>query len=106
MKPLFIPLKRCYFEAFERGDKTHEYRRDVPRWSPKNVFPGRPITLSMGYGKKHRLSAEVVSRTERWMDSPAWNDCYGQSAKGVDIEVKLVADRAASPEASQEGESK
>jgi len=90
MKPLFIPLKRPYFEAFERGEKTHEYRRDVPRWSAKNVFPGRPVTLSLGYGKKRRLSGTVVSRTECWMSSEAWIACYGEAGQGVDIEIKTL----------------
>ena len=101
MKPIFIPLKRCYFEAFERGDKTHEYRRDVPRWSHKNVFPGRPVTLSLGYGKKNRLSAEVVSRKCSWMSSMDWINCYGTSGWGVDIELKVFADRATDKDAKE-----
>lgn len=35
MKPLFIPIKREFFEAFERGDKTHEYRLYGPRWNER-----------------------------------------------------------------------
>ena len=89
MKALFIPLKREYFEAFASGRKTHEYRMDAPRWSAKNVFPGRPVVLSLGYGKQHRLKAVVVSRAYKWMDTEAWHNCYGQNGFGVDIELKL-----------------
>ena len=33
MKPLFIPLKAEFFNAFERGEKTAEYRVYGPRWT-------------------------------------------------------------------------
>jgi len=53
-KPLFLPLKREYFDAFEAGIKTHEYRLYGPRWNEKNCRIGRPVTLSCGYGKGRR----------------------------------------------------
>lgn len=61
MKALFIPLKTEYYEAFERGDKTHEYRMHGVRWNKRTCSVGRAVTLSKGYGKKHRLNAVIKS---------------------------------------------
>jgi len=58
-KPLFIPLYREYFELFESGVKTTEYRVDGPRWNKKTCYPGRKVTISYGYGKIKRLTAEI-----------------------------------------------
>ena len=60
-KPLFIPLKREYFEAFERGDKDTEFRLPGGRWNERTCKNGRPVVLSLGYGKKHRLNGTVIS---------------------------------------------
>lgn len=49
MKPLFVPLKREYFEAFRSGNKRTEYRLYGPRWHEGTVIKGRPVTLSLGY---------------------------------------------------------
>lgn len=62
MKPLFIPLKREWFEAFERGEKTHEYRIYGPRWNATTCAPGRAVLLSYGYSGR-RLSGVVRSFT-------------------------------------------
>ena len=59
MKPLFIPLKAGQYDAFDDGSKVNEYRLYGPRWNEKNCYPGRPATLSRGYGKKNRLSSTV-----------------------------------------------
>lgn len=77
--PLFIPLKREYFEAFERGEKLEEFRPFGPRWNPRTCPVGRPVVLSLGYGKARRLTGTVTSfrvenRPERL---PGWLDCYG-----------------------------
>lgn len=58
MKPLFVPLKREYFEAFYNGTKRTEYRLYGPRWHEGTVIPGRPVTLSLGYSGA-RLSGTV-----------------------------------------------
>lgn len=34
-KLIFIPLKREFFEAFENGMKTVEYRKYGPRWNER-----------------------------------------------------------------------
>lgn len=59
MKPLFVPLKRQYFEQFANGTKRTEYRLYGPRWHEGTVVPGRPVTLSLGYSGA-RLSGVVV----------------------------------------------
>lgn len=84
MTALFIPLKKEYFEAFERGEKTEEYRIYGPRWNERTCAIGRPVVLSCGYGKARRLRGVVVSFTEDRHPFllPGWLECYG-SALGV-----------------------
>ncbi len=60
-KPLFIPLKREHFEAFERGDKDIEYRLPKGRWNERTCHPGRRVTLSLGYGNAKRLAGTIGS---------------------------------------------
>lgn len=59
MKPLFIPLKREYFNAFTSGEKTDELRRYGKRWNERTCAPGRLVILSLGYGKKNRLGGVI-----------------------------------------------
>lgn len=61
MRPLFIPLKREYFEAFERGEKTAEWRPYGPRWNARTCLIGRRATLSLGYGKGRRLCKMITA---------------------------------------------
>jgi len=58
-KPLFIPLKTQYYEAFADGSKLSEIRLHGPRWNADTCTPGRRVTLSKGYGKKDRLSGSI-----------------------------------------------
>jgi hypothetical protein len=60
-KPLFIPLKAEYYEDFNRGTKTFEFRLEGPRWNNKTCYKGRQVILSKGYGKKHRLKGVIVN---------------------------------------------
>lgn len=55
LKPLFLPLKKEYFEAFENGSKLWEVRREGGSWQKKHLISGREIVLSCGYGKQRRL---------------------------------------------------
>jgi hypothetical protein len=77
--PLFVPLRREYFEAFERGEKHEEFRPYGPRWNEKTCRIGRQVVLSLGYGKSRRLFGRVVSfRTDHAPQKmPAWVHCYG-----------------------------
>lgn len=83
-KPLFIPLKKAYFEAFERGEKREEYRPYGARWNERTCRIGRRVVLSLGYGKGRRLTGTVVSfdKSGGITRTAAWQDCYG--GKGFD----------------------
>ena len=80
MKPLFIPLKAEFFEAFERGEKKAEYRVYGPRWNEKTCPVGRPVVLSYGYCKKRRLRGTVASFHINYFPNalPGWTAVYGQ----------------------------
>lgn len=80
-KPLFIPLKREYFDAFKRGAKTEEFRPLGPRWNPKTCRIGRAVVLSLGYGKEHRLRGYVSSFRvdDNPHERPGWSACYPSS---------------------------
>lgn len=78
-KDLFIPLKREYFEAFERGDKNTEYRLPGGRWNERTCYPGRSVVLSLGYGKQRRLKGRVVNfevRPLQGLAYAAFVTCY------------------------------
>jgi hypothetical protein len=64
MKPLFIPLKRKYYEDFETGKKQLEFRPYGPRWNERTCVVGRPVIVSCGYGKQRRLCG-IVTYFER-----------------------------------------
>lgn len=59
-KPLFVPLFMHWFLQFKAGLKTTEFRAYGPRWNERTCRIGRAVTLSGGYGKRYRLSAEIV----------------------------------------------
>lgn len=75
---LFIPLKNEYFDAFDRGTKTEEYRPYGPRWNETSCFLGRRVLLSRGYGTHNRLTGTVshFSVTHSLWFTPAWEACY------------------------------
>jgi hypothetical protein len=79
MKALFIPLKTEFFEAFRDGTKDTEFRPYGPRWNERTCAIGRPVVLSKGYGKAHRLIARIVEFTtsEEPTKTEAWRECYG-----------------------------
>ena len=78
-KPLFIPLRTEYFDAFCDGSKDTEFRPYGPRWNESTCWLGRPVTLSKGYGKKHRRTGRIVGfkRSKKPTTSKAWRACYG-----------------------------
>jgi hypothetical protein len=57
-RPLFVPLKREWFEAFREGTKTVEYRLHGPRWNERTCVTGRAVVLSLGYSGA-RLTARI-----------------------------------------------
>lgn len=94
-KPLFIPLKREYFDAFVAGSKTHELRKYGPRWNERTCRVGRRVTLSLGYGKQQRRSGVVVSfaKSETDCKRADWVACYGagqQTSARIGIQLDEV----------------
>jgi hypothetical protein len=92
-KPLFIPLKREFFEAFKRGTKTEEYRLEGPRWNARTCFVGRHVVLSLGYGKSNRLQGVVTGYRAciEPTSTPAWRDCYGdRPGMAACIQIQVV----------------
>ena len=80
MKPLFIPLKGEYYDAFADGSKTWEYRPYGPRWNERTCSMGREVVLSRGYGKAHRLRGKVVAftKSQDMTQTELWQSIYGQ----------------------------
>ncbi|CAB4163670.1 hypothetical protein UFOVP813_41 [uncultured Caudovirales phage] len=80
--PLFIPLKTEFFEAFESGAKTVEYRKRGPRWNTETCRVGRRVLLSCGYGKARRLTGTITGFHYHASPAklPGWVECYGSSA--------------------------
>lgn len=94
MKPLFIPLKTEFFEAFALGEKTVEYRKHGPRWNAETCAIGREVVIRKGYGKIDRIRGVI---TGFWVDRnptnlPGWTECYGvhpgDAAVCIQIEVQ------------------
>ena len=79
-KPLFIPLKREFFEAFKAGDKVEEFRPEGPRWNARTCRIGRPVVISLGYGKHNRITGRVAGYSARIepTQTEAWRTCYGE----------------------------
>lgn len=92
MKPLFIPLKSAYFDAFANGSKDTEYRPLGPRWNGAVCARGRAVTLSRGYGKRHRLYGyiERFYVEQNHEKVPGWVECYGDRVAHVAcIQIRL-----------------
>jgi len=95
MKPLFIPLKKQYFEEFLSGKKTTEYRRYGARWNVKTCLINRLVTLSCGYGKQRRLSGIIVGfkivKSADTLSLPGFTDCYGEEGgHAAAIQIKVL----------------
>jgi hypothetical protein len=91
-KPLFIPLKGEFYDAFERGDKEHEYRVAGPRWNADTCWVGRTVTLSRGYGKSRRLCGEIVSFSVSHTPckTAMWREIYGDRGPAAIIGIKVL----------------
>jgi hypothetical protein len=59
-RPLFVPLRREWFNAFADGTKTVEWRKYGPRWNERTVRVGRRVILALGYQGTRRLTATVL----------------------------------------------
>lgn len=78
-RPLFIPLRGIWFDAFARGEKFDEWRKLGPRWRVEHCPPGRPVILSRGYSGA-RLAARILRVAVRRGDDPALIALYGEDA--------------------------
>lgn len=94
MKALFIPLRRQFFEAFDRGEKDTEYRKRGPRWNAETCAIGRRVVLSCGYGRSKRLTGTITGFRYDTMPSrlPGWVECYGHNA-GHAACIKIKVDK-------------
>lgn len=94
-KPLFIPLKSIFFDAFKDGTKTRELRRYGPGWNERTCPPGRIVTLSRGYGKADRLTGTIAAFNkldpEKLIPSErdTFKEIYGNENMVAVISIKL-----------------
>lgn len=85
-KPLFIPLKRKYYERFINGQKQNEMRLDGPRWNDKTCFPGREVILSLGYGKYDRVKGMI---RDSWVIEKCFNSDFVE-LYGPDKNARII----------------
>ena len=90
MKPLFIPLKSEYYDAFANGTKRDELRRYGPRWNHGTCTVGRTVVLSKGYGKANRMMGKIIKFKRQH------GTLFGSSYKGIiaDLYGTLMLDIA------------
>ena len=90
MKPIFIPLKTEFYEAFISGTKKYEYRKYGGYWSEKHIWPGKEVVISKGYGKHNRRKGVVTS----FQKTMGYNCPNPQSVKQIygttDIEIAEI----------------
>jgi hypothetical protein len=92
-KPLFLALKTTYFRAFLAGTKTTEFRVYGKRWNERTCFPGRRVTISLGYRVGNRRTGRIVSfrTSQEATQTPEWIDCYG-TATGIAACIEITLD--------------
>jgi hypothetical protein len=81
VKPLFIPLKTEFYNAFLSGLKTSELRLYGPRWNEKTCLPGRRVVLSKGYGKANRVGGVITQFLIR--DANTFGNGYKDSVQRI-----------------------
>lgn len=94
MPALFIPLKSEFFEAFADGSKTTEFRQYGPRWNERSCPIGRRVTLSKGYGIRHRMTGLIVGFevSAEPTKSEAWRKCYGENPGALAACIRIRID--------------
>jgi hypothetical protein len=91
-KPLFIPLREEHFLAFERGDKTEEFRKLSAQFCHRTCPPGRRATLSLGYSGRRLTGTVRGFRHLAWRDAPeAAQKIYAGASVLVGIKIELDA---------------
>ena len=87
-KPLFVPLRREHFLAFENGEKRAEWRRHGPRFNAGTCYAGRMMVLSLGYSGR-RLLARITNFSLELAKGPA-AEIYGCDVECAVIHVELI----------------
>ena len=93
VKPLFLPLKAEYYDQFASGEKRDELRLYGPHWNERTCPVGRPVILSRGYGKQHRLRARIFhfKRQRGYLFGSTYKAailaCYGT----LDIDIAVIS---------------
>lgn len=62
IRPLFVPLRRQWWEAFRDGSKRIEWRVYGGRWNRQRCHRGRRVILSLGYSGARLLGTVVRTR--------------------------------------------
>jgi hypothetical protein len=92
MRPLFIPLKTEFFNAFVGGHKSEELRVYGPRWNEKTCAFGRDVVLSKGYGKQARLKGSI--RSFKKQHASTFGSCHKKAIKEcfgtLDIDIAVI----------------
>ena len=61
MKDFFLPLYKKHFLMIKNGTQNCEIRPYKHRgWRAKNIYPGRFLLLSNGYGKHDRIRKRIT----------------------------------------------
>jgi hypothetical protein len=90
-KPIFIPLRAEWYEAFERGEKTEEIRQYGRQWNEKTCRVGRAVTLSYGYGKARRLHGVISGFRKMGADTyPGITGIYPSITDVAAIRIELA----------------
>ena len=66
MKPVYLPVKRKWFELYVKGEKTVELRRmgtritaQLTRYTPLEANIGREVRIRLGYGGREELRGVI-----------------------------------------------
>lgn len=60
-KPYFVPVNKEYFIKIKSGEQNCEIRPANHRgWNSKNIYPGRWLRFSCGYGNHDRCCREII----------------------------------------------
>jgi hypothetical protein len=91
-KPLFLPVPTSTYEALESGKQKCEWRRYGKRWNEKHCRVGRRLTLSKGYGKKHRLSGTLVGFDTPWAYefNELWHEYHQKTFGTLNIRFAIM----------------
>lgn len=94
-KPKWTVVKLEYYRKIESGEQDCEIRPNNHRgWNAQEVYPGRDLMLSGGYGKKHRLVRNItkaaITPDLTLLNVPEWHIDAVQAIYG-DVDEWLVA---------------